>query len=75
MKLIEKVHSSTESFYAVLGALALLIGGIMWLSHLAYETNANAKDLESVKSLESLHTSQFQEIRERLVRIEDKMGE
>lgn len=65
-----KLSESTLVPIGLLGTVTVsLIGGVMWLTTIFVQGNANAKEIEGLKGeFKVLH-----EIRERVIRIEEKM--
>lgn len=66
MKLTESTFIPLSLAWA---AVASVIGSVMWLTTIFVQGNANAKEIEGLKSeMKVLH-----EIRERVIRIEEKV--
>lgn len=62
-----------QIFYGV-SIVVILLGGILWLASMNSLAVANSSDIKDLKSQETDHTKQFEEIRTRLTRIEDAVG-
>lgn len=62
-----------QIFYGV-SIVVIMFGGILWLSSMNSLAVSNSLDIKDLKSQETDHSKQFEEIRIRLTRIEDAVG-
>ena len=67
------ISSISEDTPISIGVVVILIGFSIWLTELKLDTRANAETLSYLQSKADQNEVKFQEIKERLIRIEDAL--
>lgn len=60
--------------FDIVAVAIILIGGVAWLTTLNLQAAANTRDIAKIQVLEDDHTKQFEDIRDRLIRIETRVN-
>lgn len=63
-----------EGTYISLGLVAILIGGVVWLTALWSNTEANASDIQELKSNHQMFSRDVGDIKKSVYRIEGFLG-
>lgn len=66
--------STLEDVFYTLSIFTAIVGAIFWLTTMYSQSQANTDDIKVIKTSQAGQASQFEEIRIRLVRIEDAVG-
>lgn len=70
----KELKEDLEQVFYVISVLVVMIGGIIWLAALNFQTQSNADDLKQMKAKSEEVSKEFEEIRVRLTHIEDAVG-
>lgn len=70
----KQLRDDLEQGFYVVSVLVVMIGGIIWLAALNFQSQSNADDLKQMKVKSEEVSREFEEIRVRLTHIEDAIN-
>jgi hypothetical protein len=70
---LEPLSKISESTVIPISLLITFLGGVAWLTTMAYKTDATAQEVIAIKERQEVYIDRMNEVISRLIRIESKL--